>query len=79
MLRIKEIIKEKGTSVQEVAKKMGIQPPSLSRAINGNTTVEMLEKIADAIGCEVSDFFERKEPNNFKCPNCGYDLNVKIE
>lgn len=79
MLRIKEIIKEKGTSVQEVAKIMGISSPALSRALNNNTTVEMLERIATALNVEIVELFEQKQQANLKCPNCGVDLNVKIE
>ncbi len=57
MLRIKEIIKEKGMTSQQVADKMGITQSSLSRALNNNTTVEMLQKIADALEVDIADFF----------------------
>lgn len=79
MLRIKDVIKEKGTSVQDVAKIMGISAPALSRAINNNTTVEMLGRIAEALGVEIVDLFEQKHQTGLRCPNCGVDLNVKIE
>jgi len=79
MLRIKEVIKEKRLTVKEVAEKMGIQAPSLSRAINENTTVEMLERIAAALNVPISELFERKTENEFYCPNCGAKLNVNKE
>ena len=44
-LRIKEAIKAHGLSVEQVAKRMGILPSALSQSINGNPTVEKLEKI----------------------------------
>lgn len=78
MLRIKEVIKEQGTSVQEVAKKMGVQPPSLSRAINGNTTVEMLDRIAGALGVSITELFEKKTAAT-RCPHCGNELKINIE
>ena len=79
MLRIKEVIKEKGSSVQDVAKLMGISSPALSRVLNNNTTVEMLERIAKVLNVDIIELFERKQQTNIKCPHCGTDLNVKIE
>ncbi len=35
---------------------MGITPVGLSQHINGNPSVEVLERIAAAIGCNVGDF-----------------------
>ncbi|MEI8087313.1 MAG: helix-turn-helix transcriptional regulator [Paludibacter sp.] len=57
-MRIKELIKEKGLTVADVAAKMGVKSPSLSRAINGNTTVEMLNRIATVLDVPVSSLFE---------------------
>lgn len=59
-LRIKEVIKEKGTSVQALADKMGINRVGLSNHINGNPSVEVLERIASALGVEVADLFTSK-------------------
>ena len=59
MLRIKEVIKEKGLTVKEIAKKLGMTSPSLSDAINGNPTVEKIERIAAAIGVPVAELFEQ--------------------
>lgn len=56
-LQIKEVIKRKGTSVQDLAEKMGISRIGLSQHINGNPSVEVLERIADALGVEVSELF----------------------
>lgn len=50
-LRIKEVIKERGTTVQDLAERMGITRVGLSQHINGNPSVEVLERIASAIGC----------------------------
>lgn len=56
-LRIKEVIKEQGTTVQELADKMGISRVGLSQHINGNPSVEVLERIASALNVQVSDLF----------------------
>jgi transcriptional regulator with XRE-family HTH domain len=62
MLRVKEICKEKGITIAEVANRMGIHAPALSRIINGsNTTTETLERIANALDVSVVDLFERKK------------------
>ena len=53
---IKRTIKANGLTVKEVAEKMGITPVGLSQHINGNPSVEVLERIAAAIGCNVGDF-----------------------
>ena len=57
-LRIKQVIKEQGTTVQELADKMGISRVGLSQHINGNPSVEVLERIASALNVQVSDLFE---------------------
>jgi len=57
-MRIKEIIKEKGLTIAEVAVRMGVSSPSLSRAINSNTTVEMLNRIAVALDVPVSSLLD---------------------
>lgn len=58
-LRIKEAIKEHGTSINEVAEKMGISRFTLSTHVNGNPSTEILLRIADAIGCPVTELFEK--------------------
>ena len=48
-LRIKEVIKEKGKTITELADIMGINRVNLSNMVNGNPTVETLNKIADCL------------------------------
>lgn len=59
-MRIKELCKEKGVTVKEVAEKMGVASESLSRAMNGNPTLSTLENIAKALGVEVTELFSEK-------------------
>lgn len=61
-LRIKEVIKEKGMTVQILADKMGINRVGLSNHINGNPSVAILEKIATSLEVPIQELFER-EPN----------------
>ena len=60
---IKSIIKEKGYTIQDVAKKMGVNRVTLTLTLQGNPTYKKLKEIADAINCDIVDFF-RDETNN---------------
>jgi len=80
-LRIKEVIKEQGLTITELAEQMGINRVNLSNMVNGNPTVETLNKIADALGVPVTELFEqpKKDSTSITCPNCGKNINIKVE
>ena len=80
-LMIKEAMKRYGTSVNEIAEKMGISRVTLSTHINGNPSTEVLLRIADAIGCPVTELFEqpKKDALTINCPHCGKGINIKVE
>lgn len=77
-LNIKKVIKDRGLTVQEVADKMNITRIGLSQHINGNPSVEVLERIAKAIGCDISELFEPVS-TRFVCPHCGKEIHIKVE
>lgn len=56
-LSVKEVCKEKGLTIQDLADKMEMKRESLSRAINGNPTLETLEKIASALEVDITELF----------------------
>ena len=60
-LRIKEICKEKGIKMSDIAVKLGISPVNLSASLNGNPTLSRLQEVADVLEVDVADLFERKE------------------
>lgn len=62
MLRVKEIAKEKGLTMSDVAQKMGISPSGLSMALSRNVTIEVLERIAKALQVKISELFD--EPSD---------------
>ena len=74
-LRVKEVIKAKGLTMQQGADELGITRDTLTRNINGNPTIETLEKIAKTLGVSVSDLLNEEKPeedqNTITCPNCG--------
>lgn len=63
-LRIKEVIKEKGMTVQTLADKMGINRVGLSNHINGNPSVAVLEKIAASLEVPIQELFEKERKEN---------------
>ena len=96
-LRIKECISEHGLTIKEVAERMEISHTALLQTINGRTsggkhtdsnpTVSVLEKISNAIGCEITELFESPKSKQAKaelsymwvrCPNCGKELEIGI-
>ena len=76
-LRIKEIIKEKGYTIKSLSEKMNINRVNLSNMINGNPTVETLEKIADALEVPITELFSKGL--SVTCPHCGGIVPIKIE
>lgn len=89
-LDIKAAIKANGLEVKEVAARMGITPTALAQHINGkmykgcrvppNPSVDVLQRIADAIGCDIVDLFTRRHKSSpFVCPHCGKPLDIEIK
>ena len=79
-LRVKEICKDKGMSITELAAKINIQQESMSRIIAKNSTsTANLEKIATALGVPISDLFDEPKGNAFHCPKCSTTLHVEIK
>lgn len=56
--RILELCKEAGINQTELAEKIGISRVGLSKAINGNPTVDTLERISTALNVPISSLFE---------------------
>ena len=84
-MRIKQAIKESGSSVGELAQKMGVSRQTISRQINGaNITVGTVQKIADALGVPVGQLFDQKpqqknaDHNVITCPHCGEKLVINL-
>lgn len=59
--KVKELCRERGITIKELAEKMKIAPESLSRAINGNPQLSTIRKIAETLGVSVTDLFDRCE------------------
>lgn len=79
MYRIKEIAKEKGVTISRVAEIVETTQPNLSAIINEKTkpSIDMLQRIAEALGVHISELFDKPDTNEFYCPKCGTKLVVK--
>ena len=75
--RIAEILKSKGITQKDLAEKIGISRVGLSKAINGNTTITTLRRIAAALELSVPELFAPQPSNTITCPKCGTVLEVK--
>ena len=83
MLQIKEALKQRGLTQNELAERLGINRVSLSRLLSDKNDMRMstIKKIADAIGCDVTEFFtpdEKAEHNTITCPHCGEKLVINL-
>ena len=65
ILRIKELLKENGHTLEELSEAIDMNPGQVSRFVNGRrrTNTEFLEKTADFLGLSVSDLFRARELN----------------
>lgn len=83
MTRIKDILKEKNMSVNELADILGISRQALSKQIQGKMLVETAQKIATALGVPIWQLFASpsdvagNKDGIFICPNCGARLEIK--
>ena len=58
-LNIKAAIALRGKNMAWVASKLGVKLPTLSEQVNGNPTVQTLERIATVLHCDVAELFDR--------------------
>jgi len=79
MNRIKEILKIKGVTQKELAFKLEITEPVLSRSINGNPTLNTLQDIAKALDVRVSELIDEPDIDFINCPYCGGKIRVRKE
>ena len=55
---VRRICKEQGKQMKDLASDMGIDPASLTRALNGNCRLDTMQKIATALGVSLKSLFE---------------------
>lgn len=55
---VRRICKEQGKQMKDLAANMGIDPASLTRALNGNARLDTMQKMANALGVSMKSLFE---------------------
>lgn len=55
---VRRLCKERGKQMKDLAADMGIDPASLTRALNGNARLDTIDKIANALGVSLKSLFE---------------------
>ena len=81
--RIKELLKEKGCTQQELADMVGVSYQSMKQTLNApSVTTATLEKIATALNVPMWQLFASpeevaKQTDNETCPYCGQPIAVK--
>lgn len=81
-LRIKEVAASRGLLLKDVCERAGYKSlPSFYRQINNPESVNMrtLIRIAEVIGCEVSEFFVSEDQPHIICPQCGAAIYVEAK
>ena len=82
MVYIKDVLKKYGITQIALAERLGINRVSLNATLNNpNIKLSTLDKIADAIGCDVTEFFKTaatEDHNTITCPHCGEKLVINL-
>ena len=58
---VKLLCKQQGKQLKDLAHEMGIDPASLTRALNGNARLDTIEKIAIALNVNIEYLFRQKK------------------
>lgn len=61
MLRVQEICKEQGITMQDLAKRMGISYQALYASVSGNPTIAKVKEIANTLGVDYIELLEEKK------------------
>lgn len=79
MLRVQEVCKQQGITMQDLAKRMGVTYQALYAAVSGNPTIGKLGDIAKALNVGLVDLLDddKEDSNTINCPHCG--KKIKIE
>ena len=82
-MHIKEALKQRGLKQNDIAERLKINRVSLSRLLSdkNDMRISTIKKIADAIGCDVTEFFSPEDTaghNTITCPHCGAKLVINL-
>jgi transcriptional regulator with XRE-family HTH domain len=80
-LRIKELCKNKGITLNQLAEKIGISQPSISGIATGKQkpSFDTLEKLAEALEVSPAELFAVPKEGAITCPHCGKPIKIRLE
>lgn len=90
-MRFKATLEKYGITQLELAERLGINRVSVSRLLSENNDIRLstIEKIAKAIGCNVSELVltdSERQPSDetehatyIVCPHCGERIKLSVE
>ncbi len=78
LLNIKELSKNKGLTLSDLATQMGISYQAFHSSLSGNPSVGRLQEVATILEVEVADLL-RAKPKGICCPHCGGKLQIVKE
>lgn len=79
MLRLKQLLKERGLTIKNLADMLGVTDGAVSQTINGNPTIGKLKEIADVLNVPITELLD--VPNSeglVTCPHCGKSIRVSL-
>ena len=79
MLRVQEICKQKGITMQQLSERLGTTYQALYASLSGNPTLSKLSDIANVLDVEIIDLFDRSQKTSLICPKCGAGLELTIK
>lgn len=72
MFDIKTVLQRYGITYAELGRRMDIARSNVHKMANSdNITVKQLERVAEAIGCSIHDFFPGENTREAICSRCG--------
>jgi len=84
MTRVKEILKERGITLNELAETLGVSRQALSRQVQGKMLIETAEKIAAALDVPLWQLFAdpvvvSNDGTKLLCPHCGQPITIEVK
>lgn len=82
MLRLIEIIREKGITNVTLARMLDVTPQYVGEVVNGhkNITIDTAKRFADVLGVPMAALFDgydvSQDTDTFNCPYCGKPIKV---
>jgi len=65
-LRIKEILRQQGKTMQDLADMIGINRVNLSNSLNGNPTLDRLKQVADCLNVDLKNLFKETKKDGIE-------------